>query len=265
MKEFGYFFRKFKYDVLSGIVALTLSLVAFQYVDDPRIALLLSVIIIFVFTTVIIYLRHRDRDFYFLPLTSRNDKDNWIGSGRFEYVRSHGCFIITNASPGYIYAKCLNWSEYNFSFDFKALNFGGGDLAGLGVVVRAVNLSNYAMMQIARDGIRPHIRINGGWHVQGHQEANLSFNEPLSLDRFYHCRLTCENDSINIRLYNQGQEFFNRTWNIPQGGIEFHYKVTENAQPVRIPFPITLEYGSIGFRNYGNEAAIVKNVLVEKL
>ena len=34
---------------------------------------------------------------------------------------------------------------------------------------------------------------------------------------------------------------------------------------VDIPFPISLEYGSIGFRNDGDENALIKEVLIKKL
>jgi len=46
----------------------------------------------------------------------------------------------------------------------------------------------------------------------------------------------------------------------------FTFKKDENdAAPLHIPFPINLEYGTIGFRNSGSEKALVRYVLIEKI
>lgn len=260
MDNFKYGLRRFKYDILSSVLALLLTWMAFTFFEDPKINLFSSVIVIFIFLMVIIYLRHRNRDFYFISFQKRNDKDNWIGSGRFDYIRSHRCFSITDADPGYIYSPCLNWSNYNFSFNFKILKY------GLGVIIRAVNLMNYAMIQLTTEGVRPHIKINGGWALWGHKETDLVFSESLSKDKWYRCTISCENNLITIKLYKGQTEIFNRVWNIPIGSIIFDFRKEEkDPNPVKIPFPIALEYGSVGFRNYGDENALLKNVFVEKL
>jgi hypothetical protein len=122
------------------------------------------------------------------------------------------------------------------------------------------------MLQIGRTGIRPHIRINGGWCVWESKEVDLTFKE-LSLDHWYKCRLSCDKGSIGIEFINGNKEqVFNRQWNLPVGNVVFIFKRDDNDNtPVNIPLPINLEYGSIGFRNSGSEQSLIKNVLIEKI
>jgi hypothetical protein len=136
----------------------------------------------------------------------------------------------------------------------------------MGAIVRAVNLSNYLMFQIREDGIRPHIRINGGWRPWEHQEVGLTFENKLSLDSWYKCSLSCEKDLINITLSNRKKVFFERSWAIPPGRIAFPFPQKEqDPNPPTIHFPVDLDYGTIGVRNSHEEKALVKNVLVEKI
>jgi hypothetical protein len=122
------------------------------------------------------------------------------------------------------------------------------------------------MLQITDLGIRPHIRINGGWHPWESDDAGLTFNNKLSLDKWYKCKVICENDNITIKIYDGKTIIFNRSWSIPIGALNFVFKKDDaDNHPVTIPFSIGLEYGSVGFRNYEREKAFVRNVLIQKL
>jgi len=260
MKKPLYFLRNYKFDFLTTLSAIFLYFIAFKYASDQKKLLLFSIAITIILLILIIFLRLKDKDFYFVPLTNRKDKDDWIGSGLFEYTKTHNCFIITNSDPGYIYSKNLTWSDYKLSFEFKIIK------KCLGVILRAINLSNYVMLQITLDGIRPHIRINGGWKWWEHEEVKLEFTERLSLDKWYKCLIYCEQKSINIKIFDGANEILNRTWDIPQGSLVFQFKKSEkDSESISIPFPINLEYGSVGFRNYGEEKALIKNILIEKI
>ena len=219
-----------------------------------------SVIVIFVSLLVVIYLRIRDRDFYYLPLSGSRERDDWLGSSKFEYERQSQAFVVTQADPGVIYSKCLTWSNYEFSFDFKIMN------TCPGVILRAVNLANYVMLQFTLGGIRPHVRINDGWSIWEHQDAKLTFEKPLSQDKRYKCKINCDNKRLRIVILDSGgKKLFDRVWEIPSGTVLIQYKHSDEHPVSSIPFPMTLEYGSMGFRNSGHEKAFVKNVLVEKL
>jgi len=258
MMRTRYFLRSFKEDVIAAITAVILTTLAFIFI--PSISLPLSVLIIFFSLIAVIYSRLKDKDFYFIPFAGRKDKDEWIGSGTLEYVRTHKCFSITNADPGYVHSKCLTWSNYRIEFEFKIVS------RCLGVIVRAVSLSNYVMLQINPNGIRPHLRINGGWRVWEPPHVGLAFGGALSLDGWYRCVISCESESLNIKLFDSDTKIFDREWKIPPGHLIFQFgREEEGVTPVAIPFPINLEYGSFGFRNSRGEKASIKNVLVEKI
>ena len=123
------------------------------------------------------------------------------------------------------------------------------------------------MIQINSSDIRPHIRINGGWKCWEAQESGLTIDQPISKDKWYKCKIFCDKDEINIRLYDNDHCFFNRNWKIPRGNIVFSFHKNEKdiADNIKIPFSINLEYGSADFRNFGDEKAFIKNVLIQKL
>jgi len=260
MKRIYYFALTLKYEALTFIGGIILAALTFRYVSDPKTLLVTSIIISTITLFAIIFIRLRERSFIFSSLTWRRDKSPWIGYGEFELFNAQKSFVLTNADPGYIHSGCLTWTDYQFNFDFKIAN------KCLGVIVRAVNLSNRVMLQITSTGIRPHIWINGGWNVWESKDVKLSFNEELSLDRWYRCRVTCEKDNIIIRLCYKKKTIFDRLWTIPKGSLDFIFKVREEeGKTVKFPFPINLEYGSVGFRNWMDEKAFVKNVLINKL
>lgn len=270
IKTFYFWFLAQKYEIVTCIFAI-LSIIIIHVFKWPYIW---PIMISFLSAATIIYLHVREKPFHYISLQQRKHKDDWIGDGTFEYSQMYQCFIITNSDSGYMYAKCLTWNDYNLSFKFKIIR------ECLGVIVRAVNLSNYVMLQIhlSTQGIRPHIRINGGWRPWEAQESNLEFGESISLDDWYQCNISCENKRINIELISADgkRKIFNRGWTIPTGSIVFSFhqdgetkpsedQVTSNEKPTLVPFPIVLDYGSIGFRNYGDEQALVKEVLIKKL
>lgn len=255
MKRIFYFGKKYKYDILATIFALILFSIASQQASFFG-----SIIVILFYLIIIIFLRFREKDFYFIPLTQRKDKDGWIGMGEFDYLKMYKCFSITKSETGYIYTKCLTWSDYKYSFNFKIIN------TCVGAIVRAVNLSNYIMLQINANGIRPHIRINGAWRKWEHEESNLSIERTLSFDKWYKCSIFSEKENLNIKIYDGKKTIFDRGWTIPTGNFIFQFKGEENgSSQINIPFSINLEYGSVGFRNCGHEKALIKNVLIKKI
>jgi len=208
----------------------------------------------------IIYFRAREKDFHFIPLWTRADREDWVGLGTFDFDRGTRSFRITNSDSGFIYSKALTWGDYSVSFRFKILS------SCVGVIVRAVNLANLIMLQIGETGIRPHIRVNAGWNVTEASEAGLVFPTPLSLDRWYRAVITCDKAAIRICILDGKHLIFDRQWNIPQGMLMFVLRAqSENQPPVSMPFAITTEYGTIGFRNWGPEEALINEVLVEKI
>jgi hypothetical protein len=265
IKKLKYFFRSFKGDFLTAIFAVSSTILALRFAENPKILFLYSIVITIITLVTFIYLRLREKDFYFIPMTNRKNKDDWFGHGLFEYERNEKCFTITDSDSGYIYSKALIWSDYKFSCEFKIVK------QALGIVLRAINLSNYAMLQITPNGIRPHIRVNGnGWYIKECKDAELCFTDPryfpLSLDKWYRCVFYCEKSTISIKLFEDKVEIFDRKWEIPQGqSVLFRFPTDKAEESILSMFPINLEYGSVGFRNDGTEKALVKDLLVEKI
>lgn len=259
MKRLYYFLKNYKLDLLTLFFAIISAILAYCFMSNQKILMRTSIIIAVVFLLVIIYIRKRERDFIFSALTWRKDIESWIGYGEFKYNRVHNAYAITKSESGFINSKCLNWSSYRINFDFKIAS------EKLGIIVRAVNLSNYVMIQVNPLGIRPHIRVNGGWKVWEVEETGLKIENPLSLDKWYKAQIACDKNEISIRLCNGKKCVFDKVWEIIRGNAVFNFKKDEKDKGINIPFPINLEYGSAGFRNCGNEKAFVKNMLIKKI
>ncbi len=258
-----YFLKKFKFDFItfiSAIIVMWISGFINYFNDKPELSNILKGTIILISTFITIFIRLKEKQFYFISFSKRAEKDDWIGKGEFEYDRKYKCFVITKSSSGFIYSKCLDWSDYQIILDFKIIK------NNLGIILRAVNLSNYVMLQFTQDGIRPHIRINGAWNWWEHPEANLTFQTQLSLDKWYKCQINCTQENIDIKIFYENQPLFEREWKIPEGSMVFKFENKQEQTPiVQIPFSINLEYGSIGFRNDGQEKAIIKNLVIKKI
>jgi len=281
METLKYFIRRNKNEAVTCIFAILGYFISYILIKPgaqqdysasasaSELSLFLNILITFVATVIIIYFKTREKDFYFVSLKNPGHKEDWIGEGVFQYDRVHNAYIITDSYSGFIYSKCLTWSDYVVNFNFKILD------TSIGVILRATNLSNLVMLQIFEGSIKPHIRVNGLWHWQKPEEVNLTFEENLSLDEWYRGCFQCDKGSIRIRIYDQSNNLvIDRVWKIPVGSIPFTPpKLPEGVtrgiiveQAIRsITFPINLEYGTVGFRNNGNEKAIIKSFFIEKL
>lgn len=260
MQYIKYFVRNYKYDFLAGLFAILSGVVGFIYYDKHKVYLLISIFLVLILLIVIIYLRLKEKDFYFISFQSRNHKKYWMGKGDFDYSQSEKSFFITHSSEGLIFSKCLNWSNYQVTFKFKIIN------KCIGIVLRAVNLSNYVMLQCNPEGINPHVKINALWFIQRYsdKDVKLDFSKPLSRDKWYKCVFACENRIIKIIILENKKIIFNREWIIPDVKT-FTFKEREDGDEKQMVLPVNLDYGTVGFRNYGSEKALIKDFLIEKI
>ena len=246
--------------MLTGVGAAVSYWIAYRFAIHPGMLLGLSLAITVIVTVLLIYLRTREREFQYISLVRRDHKDDWLGTGTFDYNRSHRAYLITNSDTGFIYAKTLTWSDYRLNFRFKILS------GCVGAVVRAVNLGNLVMLQIGTMGIRPHLRVNGGWYVEEAAQAKLEFSEPLSSDAWYQATVVCDKAQLRIMIRRDRTLLFDRIWTIPPGPLQFILDRDAQGQPKTfLPFSVNLEYGTVGFRNWGPEQAVVREVLIERL
>lgn len=252
-------FHNYLYDILATIFAILFAIITRYTVTDSNKQFGCQVIILLIFFFIILWARLRDRDLVVSMLQSEVDKHHWLGNGKFEYDRIQQAFVITKSRSGFIHAKCLLWSDYIFEFEFKIVN------RCLGVIVRASDLSNYIMLQIRPDCIFPHIKALGGWQIISANDAKLTFDESISGDLWSKCIITCDKDKIRIQIIQKNFQI-DRKWDIPVKSEFFNFEeVQKSGDFKKFQFPISHEYGSIGFRNIADEKALVKFVNVQKL
>ena len=265
MKRLRYFLRRYFPDILTTAAAVVVAGVAYRYTNDPRITFLSAAVITLAAAFVILYFRIKERVFYYASLTDRRQGGDWVGYGTFEYSRMDRCFRITGSDSGFLFTRTLTWSDYELRFRFKIL------ASCLGVIVRAVNLSNLAMLQITRTGIRPHIRVNGAWHWWEAAAVGLEFTKPLDFNEWYDCTVKCDQDGVRAWIWSKKTLQCDKAWKIPRGQVNFALQDESLAgdspyEGVKsIPFSITLEYGTVGFRNDAAEEALVRDLLIEKI
>jgi hypothetical protein len=271
-----YFFRRNYIEIFTALVAVAGYGANYYYVQKPERSFAINVAISFAAMLIFIYSKTRDRDFYFITLRRTKNKEDWIGDGTFQYERTQKAYSITNAPAGFIFSKCLLWSDYKLNFDFKILK------TSLGVIVRATNLSNLVALQISETGIKPSIRINGFQQAWTPEESSLQFEKKLNLDNWYVCSVKCDKNSVGIKIFewverpdpNDSSEtrreekmIFDRVWKIPSGNIDYNVGdgLVWEAMKNIIRFPINLDYGTFGFYNADANNALIKDVLIEKL
>jgi len=260
-KKFSVFLKTNKYEIVTFLVDFATAFIAFKYFRNNLLIFLFAVVIFVLSFVLVIYLKTRDKDFFYLPLDSPGKEKDWVGRGVWKYVRSEECFEITNSNVGFIFPKTILWDDYSFEFDFKIVN------KTCAWIVRAINLSNYIMLQADFDGINPHIRLDGNWIVKKYSDAdvNLGFNEKLAPDKWYKARVICEKRSIRITINDPKRPIFDRHWKIPDGFIVSYREREDEDKVVNLYKEIDFDFGAIGFRNAGDERGFIKYVYIQRL
>ena len=252
------FFRTYKIELIALIVNIIVFFVSNFFIDLIW-ASIITIIVLVISTIIIIFIKAKDKDFYFESLDKPGNDKNWVGRGNFKFVRNEKCYEITNSNIGYIFPKISNWDDYSFQFKFKIVN------KTIGWIIRAVNLSNYVMLQCDFNGINPHIRIDGEWIIFKKEDTGMVFKKELDLDTWYNARIICEKRNIRVVINQNDRVFFDRHWKIPEGLVATYKNKEKGGQEFNIFKNIDFDFGSIGFRNHGDETAFVKEVLIEKL
>lgn len=278
LRKIWFSIKKLKVEIFIGFFGIASAFLSYIYINNSKYSfiLILSVLLPFLSLLTIIILRTREQQFYYLTLTREKDKYNWIGKGKFGYDRNNDSFFIEGRSTNvgdfdstFIYKECLQWSDYRFSFEFKIEN------CCLGVVIRAINLYNYIMLQIHKVGINPHIKLNGRWKEFPFDQEDLIFNSQLSLHKWYRCLIICDNINIDINIFDKNKTIMSRNWKIPsEVEFEAEYILPNNiVQRFKIRNVVNLDFGSIGFRNSRTKAnqnnrdekSLIRDFLIEKI
>lgn len=251
-------------EIVSFIAWTLIGFIAFKYYSTPYLNFFLYILVLAAAHIILVLIRGKDANFIYFPFISWKEHANWMGNGNFEYVKSAAAFRITESHNGFIYSKAINWVNYKLSFQFKIVH------QSVGIIFRAVDLSNYIMFQIFEDRVKPHIKVNGLWvFFDPKRPANIPFVElvpiapKLSKDRWYMFKATCDKSLITICLMEDDSRLLDRTWAIPEGNVLFPLML--EPKPADVPFSMNLDYGTFGVRNDGSEMAFIRDLLVEKI
>lgn len=260
-KKILFFLRTNLSESIAFVLAIAGSLISYWFVQQKDLLLLSSLALALTLYSMIIVVKRVGKDFYFIFFEDERDIKDWIGNGHFKYYPRGKAFLIKESEAGFLYSKCFGWVDYEFSLDFKILN------QYLGVIFRAADQSNYAMLQIGKTGIRPHIRANGGWIAKEAEEFGLVYDKPFNDGEWHKLTINLKNNTVNIQIHNQNNvTVFDRNWDILTGVISIPIRDKDDVKKIVgiLDTHVNYAYGTIGFRNVAGEQALVKNLLVKK-
>jgi len=179
---------------------------------------------------------------------------NWDFEGPWR-IPEKGTLLVSGSDAGGITKVGAQWENYTFTFRARIIK------ECLGVVVRAQDLSNYYMLQIRNDRIRPHRRVAvpvvQAEALPGPDEEHVPeeagrirpirfivgwqiFDPPIPLSSNLH-------DWFDVKVIVRGESVL--------------LYIDDELQMQRESF-LKIPAGKVGFRNWGSEEALVKNVRV---
>ncbi len=189
--------------------------------------------------------------------------DRWEYQGNVRIWESEkNALYVTDSNSGCI-LKNHFWKNFEMNFKCKFPN--GNDYMILGIIFRAKKLSDYLMVQIHnkddKKQINPHIRMEGVWElVEGGPKLNIELEKNIFYD-------------VHLRVFNQRVELFinddkQLDWFLPTNSdiaLKEHEAKTDRENAIVPKIDFRKKYGRVGFRAYGNEGAIIKDLSIKRL
>jgi hypothetical protein len=228
--------------MISGIIgwASQSPLITFIQTQYQLIGLLaLTLFVIFLFTQL--HTVNKRLTVGFSENHKRTLADNWDYRGDWTIVDGK-MLQVTSSEQGGITKTGVLWENYTFKFQARIIE------TCLGAIVRAENLNHYYMFQINPDKIRPHLRLN---------VPKITSGETAGL--------------ITIELQNAWQNLKDIPIS-PVGNGWFDAEIRVRGQRVVIKINgevvfdkdgyLQIPFGKVGFRNYGDEKALIRNIEV---
>jgi hypothetical protein len=220
----------------------------------------------------------KDWDEYSIVFTANNKNKlikEWIFQGN-PIITTEG-LVITNTNSGLLIKPDILWTKRvwkNFEATLK-VNFRDQKDAEeqrdykklLGVVFRAQNLQNYFMLEIWKMDefivIRPHVRVDGNWDAPILNPKANTFKYGKNND----LNLLIKVINSELTLIVDNSEKTSLTWILPS---EYEINLRQHEQQEKKDLKeaavkkisFRLKAGMFGFRNYGDEIAVVKSLSI---
>ncbi|MGH9827605.1 MAG: family 16 glycoside hydrolase, partial [Blastocatellia bacterium] len=156
------------------------------------------------------------------------DRTGWYPDNPASWTFSDEGIGVTHSAIGGIFKRGNDWSNYEFSFEFRIIRDNGS------WIVRASSLEHYVMIQCTADRIRPHIRRlqeSGAVETTPIKPEGLPLKTELRLGQWATVRTDVNGSSI--RVFVEGDEIWrDETFlsDFPTGSVGFRCSGHENAQ-----------------------------------
>jgi len=203
-----------------------------------RVAVSALVITLFIWITIL----HNRYTRGFTDKFKNDLQSNWDFKGDWRLAEKR-TLQVTESTDGGITKIGAQWENYQFTFKAKIIN------KCIGVIVRAQDLNNYYMFQINQNKIVPHRRaaVPTIDQSEGDQQNNtISFK--VGWQRFPETPINPElNDWFKVKIIVKGQSY----WIYINGELAL-----QEESFLKIP------NGKVGFRNSGDEKALIKDVKI---
>ncbi|MBX4211484.1 MAG: hypothetical protein KW806_01660 [Candidatus Yanofskybacteria bacterium] len=199
---------------------------------------------------------------------------NWeYGQEDWKIITENGekQLSITRSNDGGLTKRGFTWSDYEFSFNTKVIN------RSVGWIIRAENRTKYLMIQLNfeddKPSLRLHLRVPGlgssSWLIL--KESDLIINPLPKLMEWMQIKIRVLGGDVDVYINNVHVTHYYIQEPIKAKMIEevdLRLKDEESYKPAQLSrkeVNLTYVAGRVGFRCYGSELALIKNVRIEPL
>jgi hypothetical protein len=179
---------------------------------------------------------------------------NWDFEGQWR-IPEKDTLLVTDSDAGGITKVGAQWENYTFAFKARIV------AECLGVIVRAQDLSNYYMFQIRNDRIRPHRRVAVPVVEADTQPEPEKEKPPKGASQIRPIKFIVGWQVFDppTPLSHHLNDWFDVT--VVVRGQSVRLYIDDELAFQRESF-LQIPTGKVGFRNWGSEEALVRNVRV---
>ena len=169
----------------------------------------------------------------------------WLSEGGSTVVEN--IIHVKSCNSGILLSR-FYWKNFQLTFDLELI------LDRVGIIFRAQNLSDYFMVEIVSDEIRPYVRVGGNWQFLGSHSLKDGVSGKSKVD------ITVIDENLTLKI--NSKEVFR--WVFPTNvDINILQEDKTNQDSELIPkIGFRVSYGMIGFRCYPGQEANIHDLSV---